>query len=608
MKRAPAVPHDKPHHPHWPLAALLFAFVFALGMRSVHEPSTWIRIKVGAKILSEGTLPRTEPFSYGAAGTPWTTHSWLAEVLFAKLDALGGPQLLAAVTSAAAAGGFALLLPINHGNPMIAAAVLSLGACAAWTGLSETPFAFDFLLFALFLRLLRPRHRFHALDAAWAVALTALWANLHGASAPLGLGLVFLKVFKTSMRTTARERLGYWVMFVACALSFSWNPHGYEILKDVFSDAASGAAVWRTTLTSLYGVFLIGGLASCWFTLQQGFVTTLASATVLALSIVLPGLRPLAVLAACPVAALALGHALKPREDTWPRVLRWCVFAAVLLAAYVQVVTRSLAPSTGYGAPSLTGAVHFLGASGVRGRMFNERETGAELIGLTDRPVFADRRLALYPEVFSREAADWARLFRSLDAVYRFDYAVIRNRRAAAPARILDEDPEWRLAYADDRALVYLKKSGANAWLVPQSPFKRLAPNRLWPDALDAALANPRQAPQVLEELDRWTVSAPDCAQALLWKAYALNVLKMGDKADRLIELARERPALEWDPELQAVEAYVLEARGRTDEARLLYRRARRGARRLGEHELADAADERRRALPPSGTASAAVR
>jgi tetratricopeptide (TPR) repeat protein len=608
MKRATATPHEKPHHPHWPLAALLFAFVFALGMLAVREPSTWIRIKVGARILADGTLPRVEPFSYGASGSRWTTHSWLTDVLFAKLDAAGGPGLVAAFTSAAIAGAFALLLPINHGNPMVAASLLSVGACASWTGMSGTPFAFDFLFFALFLRLLRPRHRFHAADAVWAVALTALWANLHGASAPLGLGLVFLKVFKTSMRTAARERLGYWVMFVTCALAFSWNPHGYGILFHAFSDAASGAAAWRTPLASPYGLFLLGGLASCWFTLQAEFVTTLAAATVLALSIVLPGLRPLAVLAACPVAALALGHALRPRDDTWPRVLRWCVFAALLLGAYVQLVTRPLAPSVGYGAPALSGAVHFLNASGVRGRMFNEPETGAELIGLTDRSVFVDQRLALYPEVFAREASEWTRLFHALDAVYRFDYAVVRNKRVSEPARILDEDPEWRLAYADDRALVYLKKTGANAWLVTQSPFRRLTPNRLDPGALDAALADPRQAPSVLEELDRWTVSAPDCAQALLWKAYALNRLKMGDKADRLVDLARERPILEWDPELQTLEARVLEARGRVDEARLLYRRAARGARRLDERALAETDDAKGRALQASATAGGPVR
>jgi hypothetical protein len=600
MKASAEHPHEKPHHPHWPLSALLLAFVFAVAMLSVHDPSTWIRIKLGTKILSEGTLPRSEPFSYGAAGAPWTTHSWLSDVIFAKLDALGGSGLVTAFTAAAIAGAFALMLPINHGNPMLAATLLSIGACAAWTGFAETPLAFDFLFFALFVRLLRPRRRFRWTDAAAAVGLTALWTNLHGASAPLALWLVGLKVFKTSLRTAARERLGYWVMMVACAISFSWNPHGYGILAHVFSDAASGVAVWRTPLTSLYGVFLVAGLASCWVTLQQEFVTTLAAATVLSLSIVLPGLRPLAVLAACPVAALALGHALKPRDDTWPRVLRWSVFAALLLAAYTQAITRPLARSGGYGAPSLTGAVHFLNASGARGRMFNEPETGAELIGLTDRPVFSDRRQALYPETFSLDAAAWTQLFPSLDSVYRFDYAVVRNRRAAAPARVIDEDPDWRLAYADDRALVYLNKAGVNAWLVPQSPFKRLAPNRLWPDALDAALADPRLAPEILAELDRWRVSAPDCDQALLWKAYALGRLKMDSQADRLVQLVRERPALEWDPELQALTAYVLEARGRGDAARLLYRRAERGARRLGDPALAAAVAGRLLGLRPA--------
>jgi hypothetical protein len=500
------------------------------------------------------------------------------------------------------------MLPINHGNPMLAATLLSIGACAAWTGFAETPLAFDFLFFALFVRLLRPRRRFRWTDAAAAAGLTALWANLHGASAPLALWLVGLKVFKTSLRTAARERLGYWVMMVSCAIVFSWNPHGYGLFEHVFSDAASGVAAWPTPLASLYGLFLIGGLASCWITLQQEFVTTLAAATVLSLSIVLPGLRPLAVLAACPVAALALGHVLEPRDDTWPRVLRWSAFAAILLAAYTQAITRPLARSGGYGAPSLTGAIHFLNASGVRGRMFNEPETGAELIGLTDRPVFSDRRQSLYPETFRLDAADWTRLFSSLDSVYRFDYAVVRNRRAAAPARIIDEDPDWRLAYADDRALVYLNKAGVDAWLVPQSPFKRLAPNRLWPDALDAALADPRAAPQVLAELDRWRTSAPDCDQALLWKAYALLRLKMDVQADRLVELVRERPALEWDPELQALTAYVLEARGRGDAARLLYRRAERAARRLDDPVLAAAVAGRLRGLRSPPAPAGAVR
>lgn len=604
MKPA-AHPHEKPHHPHWPLAALLFAFVFAVAATSVRDPSTWLRIKVGAKILADGALPKTDPFSFGGAGVPWTTHSWLADLLFAKADALGGPGLLIALTSAAAAGGFALLLPISHGSPITAACLLAGGAWASWAGFAQTPFAFDFLFFSLFLRLLRPRRRFAWSDALAGVGLTALWANLHGASAPLALWLVGLKVFKTSLRTAARERAGYWAMMIACALAFSWNPHGYGLFLHAFADAASGAGAWRASLVSPAGLFLAAGGIACWFTLQQEFVTTMAAATVIALAAVLPGLRPLGVLAACPTIALALGHALKPRDDTWPRVARWTALAAALFVAHRHAVTLALAPSTGYGAPSLAGAAHYLDASGVRGRMFNEPEAGAELIGLTGRQVFVDRRLSLYPEAFVRDAVAWPQTFRSLDSIYRFDYAVVRNRRGRDAARVIAEDPQWRLAYADDRALVYLKKDGANAWLVPQSPFARVEPDKLWPDSLDEALADPRRAPKVLEELDRWSLSAPDCAQALIWKAYALNRLKMGGKAERLLELARERPVLSWNPELRAELAAATAALGRETEARELARSAARDAERLGERALADRIRER---FEPSASPSAPPR
>lgn len=592
--------HEKPHHPHWPLAALVFAFVFALGMSSVHEPSTWISIRTGAKILSSGVLPRAETFSYGAGGGSWSTHSWLSDALFAKLDAVGGPGLLSALKSAALAGGFALLLPINHGSPLVAATLLCLGACAGWAGFTETAACFDFLFFALFVRLLRPRHRFEWTAAAAAAGLTALWANLHGSVAPLALWMVGLKVFKASLRTTARERLGYWAMMLACAVLLSWNPLGWGVVRHVFSDAVGSPDSWRTPLFSLYGVLAAGGLVSCFFTLQQEFVTTLACANVLALSLVLPGLRPLAALAACPLIALALGHFFKPRQDTWPRVARWSAVAIALFFVFRLAVTRPLSRLRGYGAPSLSGAVNFLSVNGVKGRMFNESESGSELAGLTDRLVFVDGRPGLYNASFRREAEDWPRLFHALDSVYRFDYAVLRNRRAAAPARILDEDPQWRLAYADDRALVYLKTAGPNALLAAQTSPRAFAPNRLWPDALDAALARPRDAAKVLAELDAWMLQAPDCVQVLIWKAYALDRLKMVDKADRLLELARERRGLSWDPELKAAYAFVLEARGRAAQAKPLYRDAARAARRLGDGILESELTARLRRLEPA--------
>ena len=91
--------------------------------------------------------------------------------------------------------------------------------------------------------------------------------------------------------------------------------------------------------------------------------------------------------------------------------------------------------------------------------MFNDPALGAELIGVTNRMVFCDRREALYSASFSRDVEEWERMFHVLDAIYRFDYAIVSNRRSIGGGRVLDEDLNWSLAYVDDRALIYLKKA-----------------------------------------------------------------------------------------------------------------------------------------------------
>ena len=585
-----AHPHEKPHHPHWPLAVLLFLFVLGLGLMSIHETATWIHIRTGAKILAERALPRTDPFSYTVSGRAWTTDSWLADVLFFLAHEAFGPRGLIFLKSVVAAAGFALLLPLNLASPLTSAAVLGLGAVSAWTGLAEMPGVFDLLMLALLIRLLRPRKKFRLSTAAQVFAIECLWANLHGATAVLGVWIVLLKAFKASLRTRERDdRLGHWGLFGAALLALSLNPHGLAVVAHMFQGMEASTTAWQplSPYFNLYNLFCFAGAAGCVILLQQEFFLTMTAATALALSLIVPEMRPLAILACCPVVALALGHFTPPMDDDLIGLARWAIVMAALLGVHWLNVAVPLGSSRGYGVQSLDGAAQFLKSSGVRGRMFNEVESGALLIGAGDRPVFVDARAALYGPQFARDAQSWPYRFKSqLDAVYGFDYAVLLNQRARYPAKILDEDPSWRLAYSDDAALVYIKRSGTNSLLVKEGPAPLLKPNALWPDVMDPLLADVRRLPRVMEELDRWILQAPDSAQALIWKAYALDRLKLSDKAERLLRLAAQRGRVRRDPELGAALAFALDRRGEASAARGRYWEAAAIARRRGERHL----------------------
>jgi tetratricopeptide (TPR) repeat protein len=578
-------PHESPHHPHWPLAVLLFLFVLLTAVFSVHETGTWRHIRTGAEILAQKAVPAVDGFSYTASGQPWSTDSWLSDVLFQHLHRSGGFAALVSFKAIVIAAAFALLLPLSPGNPLLAAAVLGVGALGAWPGMAETPGIFDFLFLALLIRVLRPKRAFTWGTVAAVGIVELLWANLNGSSAFIGLGLVALKVVKTTIHAGRGERLRFGALIAAALAGLALNPHGLAVIRHTFlapAPAFAPAPAWL----SLYALFAAAGAFSIWVCLQSEFFLALCAAGLLGLSLVAPALRPLYMLAACPVITLALGHFLRPWRDTTGRTVRLALAFAALFFWHYQTVFAPWGRLPGYGAPSLAGAANFLKASDIRGRMFNEPETGDELLALCGRPVFADGRAEPYEPSFLRETSRWPGRFRQLAETYRFDYAVIRNRRAAYPARGIDSDPDWRLAYADDAALVYLRRSGTAGWLVAGTPRRLLAPNRLWPEALDPLLAKPQSRARVLAELDAWIVQSPESVQPLLWKAYVFDRLRLSPKADRFLELARARLASRRDPELTAVLACVLERRGLEPEAQRLYQRAVRLARQRGERAL----------------------
>src|SRR5436190_16657427 len=99
------------------------------------DSDTYWQTAVGRWILDHHTLPRVDIYSFTKAGEPWTSSSWLAQVLYAtsyNLAGWTGPVVLAAGCIAAT---FALLvhilgrrIPAAYAVAVaIAALVLSMG-------------------------------------------------------------------------------------------------------------------------------------------------------------------------------------------------------------------------------------------------------------------------------------------------------------------------------------------------------------------------------------------------------------------------------------------------------------------------------------------------
>src|SRR5207245_7361745 len=119
---APAQPRDSPGRPRLAVRGLLYLLVggalvlFALwAINPVPCSDLWWQLKTGEIIWNERAIPRTDRFSFMAAGRPWIIQEWATEVMF---------YLLYAKVSAAALVLFKLLA---------FAAAMGWGLAAAWT-------------------------------------------------------------------------------------------------------------------------------------------------------------------------------------------------------------------------------------------------------------------------------------------------------------------------------------------------------------------------------------------------------------------------------------------------------------------------------------------
>jgi hypothetical protein len=427
---------------------LLGVFGFRLGARPISDNSMFTHIRTGVDMVTNGSIPRADPYTFTAEGHPWVVQSWLAEWTYGLAEKAGGLRLVL-LEQGLLTGLVAFLVArlARTGNPArtAVAGIIAVGAgLALW---SPRPLLFGLVCFALVVTIVEEqRSPWLLIPVAW------VWVNTHGSFlfGLLWLGAVLVGD-AVDRRTVPRERIKVLLVFAAGLLAGAINPLGPRLLLFPFevgakADVFRRVVEWRSPdFQSFSGMFtLIFLLAALVVLLRSRPPWRDLIPVVGFLAMGLVALRNLP--AAAIVLAPALGRALRPAEPRPATPVSPIFLGAVgVLAVLFAVTAAGQDPVDASSYPEETVAA--LTRDGVltpQTRMAHQDFVGnyLELKLGTEQPVFIDDRVDMFPTSLSDDYRD----------------LLAGNPGALA---ILDR---WRIdvvLWADDRALVeILRVSG----------------------------------------------------------------------------------------------------------------------------------------------------
>ena len=98
-------------------AGILLFGLLAMTARNAVDPDLWWHLRAGLWIMETGHIPRSDPFSFTRAGSPWVSHEWLSEVAFYEIWKHSGAAGLIIFSAIVTTAGFMLLYLRSPGKP-----------------------------------------------------------------------------------------------------------------------------------------------------------------------------------------------------------------------------------------------------------------------------------------------------------------------------------------------------------------------------------------------------------------------------------------------------------------------------------------------------------
>jgi hypothetical protein len=229
------------------LMPIAFLFGRMEGVKTLlSDCDTGWHIRTGEWIIANGWVPARDIFSFSKPGAPWFAWEWLSDVMFARLNALGGLQTVVMFTILMLSVTFTglFLLVRRKANPIVAIAITMLAAAASSIHWLARPHLFTLFFLVVFYAALEQvqEGRTRVLGVPILAALpvvTILWTNLHGGffvGALMILAYGGGEILHLLFSPNAADRLPAWLKArsyflcgLACLAASLVNPYTYHL-------------------------------------------------------------------------------------------------------------------------------------------------------------------------------------------------------------------------------------------------------------------------------------------------------------------------------------------------------------------------------------------
>ena len=438
-----------------------------IGLRPLADNSFFTHLSTGRLILEHGSVPSQDPYTFTAAGEPWVVQSWLASWLYATVEAVFGITGLRLLMGAVAAllAGLMWRLAAPAEALVIRLCIAGLAVAVGGELWAERPFMLGLVAMALAALCAEGR-----LDPRWLLPVGWIWANVHGS---FPLGLAYLAVVALGRRMDGGSpllelRALRWL--AAGLVTGAASPVGPRLLTFPVEllrrqDLLSHVIEWRAPTFDSFSqrAFVVQLTLAILLLVRRpsyraGLVVTVFGAAALL------GARNLSVASLVFIPAMASSAPLLGTLRSAQRSRLAPHLGVVGLAVLVLLGTARLGQRDfelrGYPVDALA-HLEALGVDTTIQRLATQDIVGnfQELVYGAQGRVFYDDRFDMFPDEVS--AAHLALIDVTPDVRARLDEhaidLVLWSRTGAITQRLV-ADPDWRVLYLDERAVVLCRR------------------------------------------------------------------------------------------------------------------------------------------------------